>query len=114
MPFLTVHTNVKLDKLQKEMFLHEAVEFVAAQLSRPKNYIIVTLDSNPDICIGGDLGAPCILAEMKSVGFKDKAGFARLLTEFLYTAIPADLNNINIEFTDLAAADVAIAGKLLG
>lgn len=114
MPFLTVNTNVKLDSMQREMFLQDATEFVSKQLNKPKNYIIVTLNVNPDMCIGGDLGAPCILAEMRSVGFKDKAGFARLLTEFLYTAIPADLDNINIEFTDLSAADVAIGGKLLG
>lgn len=45
MPFLTVHTNAKVENT--DAFLQEAAEFVASELRKPISYVIVSLDAAP-------------------------------------------------------------------
>lgn len=115
MPFLTVNTNVELNAAQKSVFLRDAAKFIADQLHKPIAYVIITYNYNPDMNFGGNNDSKGILAEIKSIGFPtDRVGFAKLLTEFLYTALQVDLSRINVEYIDLPVTSLSIGGRFLG
>lgn len=116
MPFLIVNTNAELKDKNPAEFLAAATELVAGELHKPKNYVVVVLNTNPDIAFGGKSENKGVLAEMKSVGFGgSKRNLAKLLTEFLADRLQGvALSNINIEFTDMPGSDVSIGGSLLG
>lgn len=115
MPFLVVHTNAELKDNNSEQFVAAATDLLGEELRKPHQYIVVVYDYNPNISFGGSCENKGALVEMKSIGFGSKTGLAKLLTEFLYDRLNGlDLHNINIEFVDMAASDVAIGGQLLG
>ena len=51
MPFLTVNTNATMN--DSDVFVEEAARFVAAELHKPVNYVIVTLNVNAKMSFGG-------------------------------------------------------------
>ena len=52
---------------------------------------------------------------MKSIGFGDKRGLSKILTEFLYDRLEGlDISSVNIELIDIPASGLAIGGNLLG
>lgn len=115
MPFLTVHTNAKLKNNDINDFLAAATDLIAEELNKPKNYIIVTFDMNKNMAFAGSSSNIGALVEMKSVGFANKSGLAKILTEFLFDRLEGvSLPNLNIEFVDMSASNVAIGGKTLG
>lgn len=114
MPFLTINSNAKLAQEQIDNLVVEGAELVASELHKPISYVIVDYRYNPNMSFGGKKENIGVLAEMKSIGFGNKAGLAKILTEFLYDRLKADLHNINIEFVDMPASTVAIGGNLLG
>ena len=112
MPFLTIHTNSPVQ--ENKAFLAEAANFVAAELLKPINYVIVTLNDNQNMLFGGDENVKSALVEMKSIGFGNKAVLAEKLTDFLSSRLDLDKRHININFIDMPAADLSIGGSLLG
>ena len=52
MPFLTIHTNAKIRNTAE--FMEEAVDVVAKVLGKPKSYIVLTLDTQSGMLIGGN------------------------------------------------------------
>lgn len=115
MPFLLVHTNAKLKDNNPEQFVSAATNLLGEELRKPHQYIVVAYDYNPHIAFAGSCDNKGALVEMKSIGFGSKTGLAKLLSEFLFDRLEGiELNNINIEFVDMAASDVAIGGHLLG
>ena len=116
MPFLILFIYAFLIFKYSSVFLAAATELVAGELHKPKNYVVVVLNANPDIAFGGKRENKGVLAEMKSVGFGgSKRNLAKLLTEFLADRLQGvALSNINIEFTDMPGSDVSIGGSLLG
>lgn len=115
MPFLNIHTNIKLENIHKERFLEEALDFVAKQLNKPIARIVINYMYNPDILFGPkreDLG---VLVELKAIGFPDNmAKIATDFTNFFYEKLEADRDHIEIEFIDMPPSTLSIAGKLRG
>lgn len=115
MPFLTIHTNAKLKTNNIDEFLVAATDLIAEELNKPKNYIIVNLDNNKNMAFAGSSSNFGALIEIKSVGFANKSELAKILTEFLFDRLEGvSLTNINIDFGDMSASNVAIGGKILG
>lgn len=114
MPFLTIHTNAKLSEEQVQNLLKDGAELVANELHKPMGYVVVTLDNNHHMSFGGNVENIGALVEMKSIGFADKIGLAKILTEFIHDRLQADLANINIEFIDMPASTLSIGGRLMG
>lgn len=115
MPFFTIHTNAKLKHNTEKEFLEAAADLIAQELNKPKSYIVVTLDYDPKICFGGSMEIKGVLADLRSIGFSNKSGLAKLLAEFLFDRLEKlDLNAINIQFIDISPKDLAIGGTLLG
>lgn len=115
MPFFVVRTNTSLRGGNVEAFLSAASSLIASELHKPQKYVVVAYEHNPQMIFGDNPKTYGVLAEMKSVGFADKPGLARLLTEFLSDRLAnLDIDNINIEFVDMPASSLAIGGRMLG
>lgn len=112
MPFLTIHTNSKVD--DGEAFLQEAAQFVASELHKPISYVIVTLDYNPQMIFGGNPQIKSALVEMQSIGFANKADWAAKLTDFLAIKLQLEKSSLNILFTNISGTDLSIGGSMLG
>lgn len=112
MPFLTVHTNTTIEN--KDAFLQEAAAFIANELHKPINYVIVSLDVNDGMIFGGKTEIKSALVEMKSIGFANKALLAQKLTDFLEEKLKLERSFINIHFINMPGADLSIGGNLLG
>lgn len=111
MPFLTINTNA--DNKEKHL-AEDASVLVAETLGKPVDYVVVTIQAGQDMAFGGSFENKGALIEMKSIGFADKAGLARKLTDLVVSRLDTEARFVNIEFVDLAASDVAISGNLLG
>jgi len=116
MPFLKVYTNTGLKDNNATQFVERAAELVATELGKPIGYVVVSLTENPAMSFGGSADNKGALAYLESVGFgNNKTKLAKLLTEFLFERLKdAELGNINVVMTNLAASDVAVGGHLLG
>ena len=115
MPFLIVHTNAEIKTRDKVRFVEDAAALVASELHKPISYVVVNYNYNPNMSFGGSTGKYGALVEMKSIGFGNKSGLAKILTEFLNDRLEGlDLHRVNIEFVDMPASSLAIGGSLLG
>ena len=82
---------------------------------KPIGYVVVSLAQEKTMAFGGSAENKGVLAYMDSIGFNDKEGLIKLLTEFFYERFEkVELYNINIVTTSLPASEVAIAGRFLG
>ena len=107
MPFLKVYSNAELKDKNAAQFVGRASELIAAKL--------VSLAQEKTMAFGGSAENKGVLAYMDSIGFNDKEGLIKLLTEFFYERFEkVELYNINIVTTSLPASEVAIAGRFLG
>ena len=115
MPYLRVYTNANLKDKNAEKFCERASELVAEQLGKPVGYVVVALVKEEAMAFGGGASNKGILAYMDSIGFRDREGLVRLLTEFFCERFEdVELHNINIVTRSLAASDVACAGRFFG
>lgn len=115
MPFLIVHTNAKLKDNNPEQFVEDAANLVAQELHKPISYVVASYDYNAAMSFGGSAQKYGALVEIKSIGFGDKRGLSKILTEFLYDRLEGlDVSSVNIELIDIPASGLAIGGNLLG
>lgn len=115
MPFLKVYSNAELKDKNAAQFVERASELIAAKLGKPIGYVVVSLAQEKTMAFGGSTENKGVLAYMDSIGFNDKEGLIKLLTEFFYERFEkVELYNINIVTTSLPASEVAIAGRFLG
>ena len=115
MPFLKVYSNAELKDKNAAQFVGRASELIAAKLGKPIGYVVVSLAQEKTMAFGGSAENKGVLAYMDSIGFNDKEGLIKLLTEFFYERFDkVELYNINIVTTSLPASEVAIDGGFLG
>ena len=112
MPLLTVHTNALVN--DKETFVAAATDFIATELRKPVNYIVVNINSNPEMGFGGDCLSTGAWVELRSIGFENKDILAHKLTKFLVENLAVYPDMVNIEFVNITAENFAIGGNLLG
>ncbi len=111
MPYLTIDTNAKI-KVSAEI-LEDAVSLVSETLGKPKNYVIVKINTDKDLIAGETIENIGALIEMKSIGFGDKkALLAQKLTDFAVQRFGAEGRYVGIHFLDMPANDVAHNGML--
>ncbi len=111
MPFLTIYSNgVNTNK----NLTAEAAQLVADALGKPIKYVVVNVVMNPAMAFDGSAQNKGALIEMKSVGFRDKNALAEQLTDFVVANLGVEAGLVNIQFVDMPADTVAIAGSVLG
>ena len=107
MPFLTIYSN---STVKDETLCADAAQLVAKELQKPIQYVVVNFLFNPSMAFNGNQATKGALIEMKSIGFKDKASLARVLTDFVVQRLQVGPTFVNIQFVDMPASDVAISG----
>ena len=101
MPYLKIQTNQTLDKDAQQALLKKASATVAAQLGKPENYVMVTLQVGQAMLFAGT-DDPLAYLELKSIGLPETA--TKDLSDNLCTLIAQELdiekNRTYIEFAD--------------
>lgn len=115
MPFLRVYTNAEL-MVDDDKFVEQAAELIAEELGKPIGYVVVALGHPKKMSFGGKCSNNGVLAYMDSIGFGNhKESLVKKLNIYFEQSFHGvEAHNINIVLTDMAAADVAIGGNLLG
>lgn len=109
MPFITIDSNspVKADKKQLAMVM----EIVAEVLNKPKDYIIVKINTEKMMMCGSNPDTIGALIEVKSIGYNGKIGdLAARLTNFCNEILNADPRSVAIHFVDMPATNAAQNG----
>ena len=70
MPTLIIQTNVEPPPERRKVILEAISATVAEQLGKPENYVMVILQTNPDMLFGAD-DAPLAYLELKSLGLPE-------------------------------------------
>ena len=86
MPLLRMTTNMILDNVAHTV--RELSASLAELLGKPEQYVMVALDTEADLIFGGS-DAPCLLAEVASLGLTEEA--SRAITPQLCTMLGAQM-----------------------
>ena len=71
MPTLIIQTNVEVPAERRKVILEAASSTVAEQLGKPESYVMVLLQTNPDMLFGAK-DAPLAYLELKSLDLPEK------------------------------------------
>ena len=72
MPTLKIQTNVETAADRRKVLLDAATATVAEQLGKPESYVMVILETNPDMLFAAS-DAPLAYLELKSLGLPEDA-----------------------------------------
>jgi phenylpyruvate tautomerase len=72
MPTLIIKSNAEVPPKRRKGILEAASSKVAELLGKPERYVMVILESNPDMLFGAD-DAPSAFLELKSLGLPEAA-----------------------------------------
>ena len=101
MPLLKIQSNCELPTERRDAFLRLASERVAAMLSKPERYVMVTLEYNPAMLFAGD-SAPLAYLELKSIGLPGEGtkAYSTALCQLIGDQLSIPEDRIYIEFSD--------------
>jgi phenylpyruvate tautomerase PptA (4-oxalocrotonate tautomerase family) len=100
MPTLKIQTNVETTAGRRMPILQAASLKVAEILGKPESYVMVLLQTNPDMLFAGD-DAPLAYLELKSLGLPEDStpALSAALCEFMDENFGVRRERIYIEFT---------------
>lgn len=101
MPLLRIQTNAQLEKSTLQSLLRSASQLVSAQLGKPEQYVMVAIESNPNMLFGGT-SEPLAYLELKSIGLPDEAtgGLSKALCGLLQEALSISQERVYVEFSN--------------
>jgi len=99
MPTLIMQTNVEAPVDKRKQILETASSTLASLLGKPESYIMVILQTNPDMRFAGD-DAPLAYLELKSLGLPEERtrDLSATLCGFMETHFGIAPERIYIEF----------------
>ena len=99
MPTLKIQTNVELPETRRKAVLAAASAKVAEMLGKPESYVMVFVQTNPDMLFAGE-DAPLAYLELKSLGLPEDTtpALSAALCGFMeeHFGVPSD--RVYIEF----------------
>ena len=100
MPYLKLQTNEKFSG-EKEI-VKKLSKLIADELGKPESYVMVILENDLKISMGGDM-KPAAFVELKSLGLsKDLTGtLSQVICEFLEDNIGIPAGRVYIVFSDV-------------
>ena len=101
MPLLKIDTNVSIDTEAKQALLANTSKLVAEILGKPESYVMVKLETNPDMMFAGT-NAPLVYAELKSIGLPEAKtkDFSASLAMLFADKMQVDSQRVYIEFAN--------------
>ena len=102
MPFFKIETNITLDETTQQAFLKKMTDFAVELLSKPQQYVMVSLHSDVSMMFGGS-SEPTAYIELKSIGLpKERCDeFAKSVCEFTESELGLPPQRIFIDFWDI-------------
>ena len=100
MPTLKIQTNVETPPARRKPILEAASSKVAQMLGKPESYVMVLLQTNPDMLFAGD-DAPLAYLELKSLGLPEDQtpAISTALCKFMEKHFGVPQGRIYIEFS---------------
>lgn len=104
MPLLKIQTNASVDSQKSQRLLKSASQKVAAALSKPEQYMMVSLDAEVPMVFAGT-GEPTAFVELKGIGLPTaKSGeLSRLICELVESDLGVPKERVYINFADVPA-----------
>lgn len=103
MPLLTFTTNLTIEPEVQTTLLGKLSSTVSTLLGKPESYVMVMIDSNRPMMMGGT-HEPCAFLQLKSLGLpeEDCAAFSAALCDRISDELGVASNRIYIEFSNPA------------
>ena len=101
MPYLKIQTNKSLDDTAQNKLLKKASSAVSAQLGKPIDYVMVSIDPpRPMMFAGSD--EPTAYLELKSIGLSSEhtTDFSAALCKLVAEELSINKNRVYIEFSN--------------
>lgn len=101
MPLLKIQTNIDIPQETRTPLLKITSERVANILNKPERYVMVALDSNPDMLFDGS-NEPLAYLELKSIGLPqgETKSISQALCQLITEQLDIESDRIYIEFAD--------------
>jgi len=101
MPYLKIQASKKVDDKASEAFLKKASKLVAQQLSKPEDYVMVSLEPASAMLFAGGT-EPTAFLELRAIGLpaKKTGELSRLLCQLVQTELGIPKNRVFITLTD--------------
>jgi phenylpyruvate tautomerase PptA (4-oxalocrotonate tautomerase family) len=98
MPTLKIQTNAAIAPERRKVIMEAASSTLAEVLGKPESYVMVILETNPDMIFGADT-APLAYLELKSLGLpEDRTGeVSAALCGFMETHFQVPSSRVYIE-----------------
>jgi phenylpyruvate tautomerase PptA (4-oxalocrotonate tautomerase family) len=99
MPTLIVRTNAEIPVERRKVVLEALSGAVAEQLGKPESYVMVLLETSPDMLFGAD-DSPMAYLELKSLGLPEERtpALSRALCGLMETHFGVSPRRVYIEF----------------
>jgi phenylpyruvate tautomerase len=104
MPYLKIQTSKPIDAKASEAFLKKASQLVAKELSKPEDYVMVSLEPAGAMLFAGST-EPSAFLELRALGLpvKKTGDLSRVLCELMETELGVPKDRIFINFADYPA-----------
>jgi phenylpyruvate tautomerase PptA (4-oxalocrotonate tautomerase family) len=101
MPVLKIQTNVVIAEEAKKKLLQDSSAKVAAMLGKPERYVMVMIESNPNMLFAGD-NSPLAYMELKSIGLPgdQTSAFSEALSKLVQQQLSIPPDRVYIEFAN--------------
>jgi phenylpyruvate tautomerase len=102
MPYLKITTNKAIDADRKHSLLKAASKMVAAELNKPEQYMMVSIEP-PVAMLFAATEEPCAFLELRGIGLPEsKAGrLSQRLCELMEPQTGVPKNRVYINFADV-------------
>lgn len=99
MPTIKIQTNAEIPQDRRPALLSNISGAIAEMLDKPESYVMVILETNPNMCFGGT-SDPLAYVELKSLGLPEDrtAEFSSNLCNRLEAALRIQKRRIYVEF----------------
>jgi phenylpyruvate tautomerase PptA (4-oxalocrotonate tautomerase family) len=104
MPYLKITTSKSVDAPVKHRILTTASKMVAAELGKPEQYMMVSLESPVQMVFAGT-EEPCAFLELRGIGLPEsKTGkLSQLLCRMVESELGIRQDRVYINFADVTA-----------
>ena len=105
MPLLKIQTNARIDDQKSQSLLKNVSQRIAAALSKPEQYMMVSLEADLPMMLAGT-GEPTAFVELRGIGLPTaKTGeLSRLLCQWVESKLGVAQQRIYINFADVPAS----------
>jgi phenylpyruvate tautomerase len=102
MPYLRITTNQSIDADQKRELLKAASWLVATELTKPEQYVMVSVETPVSMLFAG-MDAPCAFLDLRGIGLSESrtGKLSQMLCGLMQSQIGIPPDRVYINFADI-------------